>query len=164
MIAARIAVCFLALTAFAQQNAQQSPAQTQPKTAQPQPAPAVEPFGEAVAERVLSDFREGLVASAQQRALAAFDGAQMPGYNRFADSISALFLRYDSFRVFYRITQTATNSGRGLAMTEFTLEATPPDGAMPAVRRTGQLRFEFARSCKTWKIVDVQPRGFFEQF
>ena len=147
---------------WAQQDAQPAPAETAPRTAPEKPAPAENAFSEAVAERVLSDLRDALVGQSQRRTMALFERAQMPDYEEFAGDIAVLFEEYESFRVRYRIAQTAGENGRGIAMVQFTLEATPLGDTAPPLRRTAQLRFEFARSGKTWKIVDVKPRSFFE--
>ena len=162
-VARLAAVCIvLAPLLLAQENAQQPPAQTQPRTAPEKPAPAADNFSEAVAERVLNDLRDGLVGQSQRRTLAVFDRAQMPDYEEFSGDMAVLFEEYESFRVRYRIGQTTAENGRGVATVDFTLEATPLSTTAPPLHRSAQLRFEFARSGKTWKIVDVKPRSFFE--
>jgi hypothetical protein len=117
-------------------------------------------FSQAVANSLLNDVREGLEGHSQRRMLSAFDRDKMEGYLSFTDQIQALFDRYDSFRVHYRITQSTIEGARGVVLAEFDLEEIPPSGGMPQ-RRRGQLKFEMERGRKGWKIVDLNPRGFF---
>ena len=117
-------------------------------------------FSEAVANSLLNDLRDGLEGHSQRLLLSAFDQNKMEGYLSFEDQIQALFDRYDSFRVHYRITQSTVEGARGVVLADFDLEEIPPSGGTPQ-RRRGQLKFEMERGRKGWKIVDFNPRGFF---
>ena len=88
----------------------------------------------------------------------------MPDYSGFRDQIYQLFQRYDRLRVSYHVKQTVDEAASCIAIVDFTLETTPFDDTQLPIRRTGQLRFSFARGSKDWKIVDIQPRSFFNQF
>ena len=130
------------------------------------PAPAgaaSEPpeFNTEVASRLLEQVTQGFVTNNQGQVLAAFEAARMKNYTQFRDSIVTLFAKYESFRAAYRLRQSWPQGDHGVVMVEFELEGTPlNEGALP-FRRSAQLRFEFERGRKGWRIVDVAPRAFF---
>ena len=128
--------------------------------------PPNEAFSPAVADRVLGALRDALTAQNSSRTLALFDRERMPDYAQFADSVGLLFQdynqKYEALNVRFHIVQTDDDSGA--AMVDFTLEATPASPQQMPVRHSAQLRFNFARAGKDWKIVDVQPRDFFAGF
>ncbi len=141
-----------------------------PANAQPRPGPETavsgdQPFSLAVADALLSGLRDGLVSQNAKRALQGFAREQVPGFQRLADDFDTLFANYDSVRMRYHIVQAVTEADgqRGTAMVNLTLEATPRS-LEPAQRHSGQVRLEFARSGKQWKIVNVQPRSLFASF
>lgn len=124
-------------------------------------APESAEFNTEVASRLLEQVTQGFVTNNQGQVLAAFDAARMKIYTQFRDSIVTLFARYESFRASYRLRQAWPQGDHGVVMVEFELEGTPlNEGALP-FRRSAQLRFEFERGRKGWRIVDVAPRGFF---
>jgi hypothetical protein len=126
----------------------------------PDDANANAAFSQAVANNLLSDLRDGLEGHSQRLMLSAFDQDKMDGYLTFEDQIQAMFQRYDSLRVHYRITQSTVEGSRGVVLAEFEMEEIPRSGETPQ-RRQGQLKFEMERGRKGWKIVDFNPRGFF---
>ena len=117
-------------------------------------------FDERAAAIVLGTIRDGLEGHSQRRLLSAFDSEKMAGFLTFEDQIEAYFTRYESFRVTLHIIQTSEESNRGVILAEFQLENEPRGGGRIS-RREGQLRFQLERGSKGWKIVDVNPRGFF---
>jgi hypothetical protein len=117
-------------------------------------------FSQAVANSVLTTLRDGLEGHSERIVLSAFDRDKMDGYLTFEDQIQAMFERYDSFRVHYRIMQSTVEGSKGVVLAEFELEEIPRAGGTPQ-RRQGQLKFEMERGRKGWKIVDFNPRGFF---
>ena len=159
MRTARCLVMLLLLSGTAAFNGAASP---MPVFAQPKAASDNE-FSLAVAEHLIVAFRRALIAENQSRIVALFD-PNLPAMDEVASQIESLFARYDSLRVYARMTQTATEDARGIAMVEFTLEATPPNGDYLPVRHSAELRFTFARIGKEWKIVKIEPRNYFAQF
>jgi hypothetical protein len=129
------------------------------KKSKPEKAVATE-FSEEVAKQVLSRIRQGLEAHNPRQVLSTFDREQMDGYLALEDRFYSYFKRYESFRVFYRITESTTEDDRGVALADWQIEATPSSG--PARRREGQVRFEFAPGPNGWRIVDFTPRDFFQ--
>jgi len=117
-------------------------------------------FSVGAANSVLSDLRDGLEGHSQRLMLSAFDQDKMSGYMSFEDQIQALFEKYDSFRVHYRIAQSTIEGAKGVVLVDFEMEEIPRTGG-PPLRRSGTLRFEMERGPKGWKIVDFSPRGFF---
>jgi hypothetical protein len=117
-------------------------------------------FSEDVAKQVLSQIRQGLQGHNPQGMLAAFDKERMDGYYAVEDRLYSYFNRYDSFSAFFRILQISPEKDRGVALTEWQIEAAPASG--PPVRREGQVKFEFAVGKDGWKIVDFTPRDFFQ--
>lgn len=124
-----------------------------PATPQPE-------FDEAAAATVMGHLRDGLEAHSQRLFLANFDGEQMKDFLSFSDQIEAYFTRYESFRIVYHIVRTAEQDGKGYILAEATVENTPRGGGRVS-RRQGQLRLTLVQAGKSWKIVDVTPRGFF---
>ncbi|MDR3763837.1 MAG: hypothetical protein P4M01_07050 [Acidobacteriota bacterium] len=122
-------------------------------------APRAE-FDDAAAADVMSHLRDGLEAHSQHLFLGNFDREQMKDFDSFSDQIEAYFTRYESFRIVYHIVRTVEQDGKGYILAEATVESTPRGGGR-ASRREGQLRLTLAPVGKTWKIVDVNPRGFF---
>lgn len=120
-----------------------------------------EVFSNAVANSVLSDIRDGLEGHTQRLMLSAFDADKMDGYLQFEDQIEAFFNKYSTFSVFFRITQTAVDGPKGIALVDIQLEEIPRGSASPPIRKNGQMRFELERGKKGWKIVDFSPRSFF---
>jgi hypothetical protein len=116
-------------------------------------------FSQAVANTVLNDLRDGLEGHSQRLLLSAFDQDKMDGYLTFEDQIEAMFQRYDSFRVHFRISQSTIEGSKGVVLVDFDLEEIPRAGGAP-IRRNGQVKFEMERGRKGWKIVDFNPRGF----
>lgn len=124
-------------------------------------APEPEEFNNDVASRLLQQVTQGFMTNNQGQVLAAFDAARMKNYTQFRDDIVTLFARYESFRAAYRLRQSWPQGQHGVVIVEFELEGTPlNEGAVP-FRRSSQLRFEFKRGRKGWRIVDVASRGFF---
>jgi hypothetical protein len=117
-------------------------------------------FSQAVANRVLSDLRDGLEGHSQRLVLSAFDQDKMDGYLTFEDQIEAMMQRYDSFRVHFSITQSTIEGPKGVVLVDWQMEEIPRTGGAP-IRRNGQVKFEMERGRKGWKIVDFNPRGFF---
>lgn len=132
-----------------------------PLAAQQQSAPPVSAsFDEGAAAAVLGTIRDGLEGHSQRRLLSAFDAGKMDGYRAFEDQIDAYFTRYEGFRVTFRILQISEENGLGVILAEFQTESEPRGGGRSS-RREGQLRFELERGAKGWKIMDLNPRGFF---
>lgn len=126
----------------------------------PQDELNAEVFSQATANDVLGQVRDGLEGHSSRLMLGAFDEDEMPGYLSFEDQIEALFQRYDSFRVHYRISNSTIEGNKGIVMVDWEMEEIPRDGNNPQ-RRAGQIRFEFLRTRKGWKISDFNPRGMF---
>ncbi len=119
-------------------------------------------FSETAANPVLADMREGLEGHSQRQMLSAFDGDKMDGYLSFEDQVQALFQKYESFRVHYRILQSSIEGARGVVLVDMQMEELPPrEGTAAPVRKDAQMRFELERGRKGWKIVDFRPREFF---
>ncbi|HWR16481.1 MAG TPA: hypothetical protein VN577_16780 [Terriglobales bacterium] len=120
-----------------------------------------EVFSDAVARNVMEDLREGLEGHSQRRMLSAFDGDKFDGFLSFEDQIQAMFDKYDSFRVHFRIVQTTVEGPKGVILVDFSMEEIPRGTESMPQRKNSQIRFELERGRKGWKIVDMNPRGFF---
>jgi hypothetical protein len=119
-----------------------------------------EVFSQTIANDVLGQIRDGLEGHSSRLMLGAFDQDKMDGYLSFEDQIEALFQRYDSFRVHYRISTSSTEGSKGVVLVDWEMEEMPKSGGSPA-RRNGQIKFEMERTRKGWKVVDFNPRGIF---
>jgi len=128
----------------------------------PQKAP-VEEFSNDVVSRLLQQVTQGLITHNQRQMLSAFDPARMKNYAQFRDNLAALFAKYESFRAAYRLRQSWPQGERGVIIADFELEGSPLEEGSPPFRRSAQLRFEFERGRKGWRIVDATPRAFFSQ-
>src|ERR1051326_4273865 len=119
-----------------------------------------EVFSQAVANDVLGQVRDGLEGHSSRLMLGAFDQDKMDGYLSFEDQIEALFQRYDSFRVHYRISNSTVEGGKAVVLVDWEMEELPKGSGSPQ-RRSGQIKFEMERGRKGWKITDFTPRGVF---
>ncbi len=128
----------------------------------PQKAPAEE-FSNDVVSRLLQQVTQGLITHNQRQMLSAFDPARMKNYAQFRDNLAVLFAKYESFRAAYRLRQSWPQGERGVIIADFELEGSPLEEGSPPFRRSAQLRFEFERGRKGWRIVDATPRAFFSQ-
>jgi hypothetical protein len=134
------------------------PAQQKPPT--PEAATPAVTFDEHDAAQVLGVLRNALESYSPRLFLSAFDAKKMDSYLTFQDQVEAYFTQYESFRVSYRILQTSQENNRGIILADFQIENEMRGGGR-ASRRQSQLRFELERGPKGWKIVDMDPRGFF---
>lgn len=116
-------------------------------------------FSEEVASEILQRLAQGLQDHNERQVLALFDGDKMNGYRNFANQVDALFQQYDSFRVHFRLGEISANSEKGVATADFEIEESSANGQ--PLRKHDQLRFEMERGAKSWKIVELTPRGFF---
>jgi hypothetical protein len=126
----------------------------------PQDEVNTEVFSQAIANDVLGQVRDGLEGHSARLMLGAFDQDKMSGYLSFEDQIEALFQKYDSFRVHYRISTSTIEGSKGVVLVDWEMEEIPKSGGAPA-RRNGQIKFEMERSRKGWKITDFNPRALF---
>jgi hypothetical protein len=129
------------------------------------PTPVQQPQQEATtftvndANEILSQFREALAAHSQKKLFALIDGDRMQGYHSFGDQIKSYFSRYETIRVNVHNIQASGEDGRGTITAVFETEITPRYES--ATRKQAQLRFQLERTDKGWRIVDINPRGFF---
>ncbi len=119
-----------------------------------------EVFSQAVANDVLGQIRDGLEGHSSRLMLGAFDQDKMSGYLSFEDQIEAMFQRYDSFRVHYRISNATIEGSKGVVLVDWEMEEIPKTTGSPQ-RRIGQIKFEMERTRKGWKVTDFNPRGIF---
>jgi hypothetical protein len=129
--------------------------------AQPQHTPEPAEFTSEAAAGPLEQIREGLDTHDAVLLLSAFDSVGFPDYAAFRDQISAFFITYESFRSFYRITETSAAQGGGVVLAEFELEAVPAGGNVTPVRKQAQVRLNLQHRNSGWKIVNLAPRNFF---
>jgi len=155
-------VIFLACAVVAQVSTPPSAATgktAKTKKSKPEKAIPTE-FSEDVAKQVLSQIRQALQGHNPRQMLATFDKDNMDGYYALEDRLYAYFNQYEGFSAYFRILESSTEKDRGVALTEWQIEAMPASG--PPVRREGQVKFEFAVEKDGWKIVDFTPRDFFQ--
>lgn len=134
--------------------------------AKAQPGDKDEPFSTAVAEQLMRQVGDGLVAHNPDKFLAAFDPDSTPDFSNFAGQLRAFFDKWESIRVHYQILQTAEtkcgNAECGVATVQFEMDAEDVQGQLPAMRRGAQLQLNFQRGDKGWKVVDLTPRDIFQ--
>lgn len=151
----------LALAAAAQQRPAPGRAEDPPQQEQGREAARTAPeFSAAVAEDLVERLSSALVRRNVRRFLSAFQAGRMAEWGHFRDQVEAYVGRRD-FRVYYRIEETSSEGGRGVALVEFQLEESLRDGTAPPRRKRAQLRLEFERGPQGWKIVGLRPREFF---
>lgn len=129
------------------------------------PSDKAEPFSDAVAERLMSQARNGLIAGNANTMLAAFDRDNMSGYGDFASQLRAFFTTWENVRVHYQILRTAATScatACGTATVQFEMEADNVQSELPGIRRGAQLELTFQRTDKGWRILNLTPRDIFQ--
>jgi hypothetical protein len=133
--------------------------------AQQSSTPAAPPKAEAAAfsvddaNEILAQFREALAAHSQKKLFALFDADRMQDYHSFQDQMKSYFSRNEAIRVNVHSIQTSGENGVGVITAVFEVEVTPRYGS--AVRKQAQLRFQLERHDKGWRVVDINPRDFF---
>lgn len=120
-----------------------------------------EVFSDAIANSVLNDIRDGFEGHTQRLLLSAFDQDKMDGYLQFEDQIDMMFQRYSMFTVHFRIVQSSVEGPKGIVLVDFQMEEVPKGTNPNPIRKSSQIRVELERGKKGWKIVDINPRGFF---
>jgi hypothetical protein len=137
--------------------------QNKQPNSQPVQSPAAVPaFTEEDALSTLDNLQAALQSYNRKKFLAQFNAAKMPNFSVFQTEINGLFDRYDSFTVTYHLVENAMQSGNGIALADFGLDATSTVNDTLDLRRQSQLRIVLAWSGKEWKIVDLSPRAMFE--
>ncbi len=134
-------------------------------TAKDKPPDKTEPFSEAVAERLMRQVRDGLVAGDADAALAAFDRDNMVGYREFAAQLQEFLRTWENVRVYYQIVQSAEKdcaTACGTATVQFEMEANNVQTQLPATRRGAQIELTFQRTDRGWRIVNLTPRDIFQ--
>lgn len=123
-------------------------------------APPTSTFTPEVAVKLMDQLLQGLQTQNPNQFLSAFDPEFMINYGQFADQIGVLFNQYESFVGRYHVRQMGDNPDRPLVLVQFDLQA---DSTSPGaqLRKSSQVRFEFARGKNGWRIVNLTPRGFF---
>ena len=118
-------------------------------------------FSDAVAQSLLQQLTDGLEGHSDKRMLSPFDEEKFEGYLSFENQVVAMFQRYDSFRVYFRISQATTEGSKCAVLVDIEMEEIPRSADAQPIRKRDQLRFEMERGKKEWKIVDLKPRSFF---
>jgi hypothetical protein len=108
----------------------------------------------------MDQLLQGLQSHNQAQFLEAFDPEFMTNYGQFADQITVLFTRYESFSGRYHVRQMGDNPDRPIVLVQFDLQADSVSPGAP-LRKSSQVRFEFARGKNGWRIVNLTPREFF---
>ncbi len=152
-------------TYVAAQNATPPPPVTggkaqQEKPSEPKTPPKTIEFSESVAEKILSQVRDGLITHSPNRFLSVFSRELMPGYLRFDDQVRAYFEQYENFRAYFHIQQVSVTDSDAAITADFVVEETARSSGATA-RRQQQLRFGLQSSDQGWQIVSLEPREFF---
>ena len=132
----------------------------QAKKPLPQPPDGSSAFTPETAVKLMDQMLHGLQSHNQSQFLSAFDPEFMTNYGQFSGQIEALFTQYDNFSGRYHVRQAGDNPDHPLVLVQFDLEASPVVAGAP-LRKSAQVRFEFGRGKRGWKIVNLTPRGFF---
>jgi hypothetical protein len=109
---------------------------------------------------LIDQLLQGLQTHNETQFLSVFDPEFMTNYGQFADQITVLFTQYESFVGRYHVRQMGDNPDRPLVLVQFDLQADSTSPGAP-LRKSSQVRFEFARGKNGWRIVNLTPRGFF---
>jgi len=117
-------------------------------------------FSPEIAVKLMDQLLQGLQTQNPNQFLAAFDPEFMTNYGEFANQIIVLFTQYESFVGRYHVRQMGNNPDRPLVLVQFDLQGDPGITGAP-LRKSAQVRFEFARGKNGWRIVNLTPRGFF---
>ena len=123
-------------------------------------APPATAFTPEVAVKLMDQLLQGLQTQNPTQFLSAFDPEFMTNYGQFANQISVLFTQYEGFVGRYHVRQMGDNPESPLVLVQFDLQADSTSPGAP-LRKSSQVRFEFARGKNGWRIVNLTPRGFF---
>jgi hypothetical protein len=110
--------------------------------------------------RVLRDFREALEGSTVRRVMETLDDsmAELP---RFEDQLTALLRQTLERRVFFRESSWDIKGDRASVLVDAEMILTARSRARTEERRRERIQFDFVRTSKGWKIMEINPRSFF---
>jgi hypothetical protein len=146
----------------AQEPKEQQPPPPEPD--QPDASDAQQPDpSDQVIHDVLEPLRSGMEGHTLPQVLAVFDPVEMQGYAQVCDQLTVLFRLYDPIRFGYKVLQVTSDKGRGFAIAEIDMAATPADQDQMPVPRSTQMRFQLKLGPKGWKVVKFTPGDFFAQ-
>jgi hypothetical protein len=148
--AAKVLLCAFAILLFAWARAIH---------AQSAPQPA-ENFSDRDASTLLRQLSASLQGHSEKQFLALFDLAKMKGGPLFKQQIDSFFSQTESITVHANLAATNSAAETPSMSVDAEMETQPLNGGQ-ATRRNERLTFTVARTGKDWKVIDVQPRGFF---
>ena len=147
----------LLLHGFANGRAPEAQAARKPQAESEAPK-AAPVFSEADAAHLMAEVQQALEGFNQRRFLKLFNAAKMDNFPGFKDQVAEFFEKYESFRFRYHVKQISSEDGIGVLLADAELEMTPAGAAVPAVRKSAQIRIVAAWDGKIWKIVEWSPR------
>lgn len=112
--------------------------------------------------RLLRRLQNSLQAGAPADLLGLVDADKFPEYGRFADTIRRL-LEEDTVRAYFRqLKDPSRENGRLELFLDGEMEISRNNAAGQVRRRRAQLRISLEGAKNRLKIVELQPRGFFD--
>lgn len=114
-------------------------------------------FTDSAASKLLGQIAEGLQGHSARKMLGAFDLSRMQGGALFKEQITALFNRYDSIRVHFKLVEVQDNT----AIVDAEMDESPANANDPPQHKSLQLRLGATKTSAGWKFMDLQPRNFF---
>lgn len=139
-----LAVFFLSMLLSAQAPARKPPTAT---------------FDDQAASQLLLKLSEALQGHSQKQFLALFDLNQMKNGAIFRQQISSFYAQTDSIRIHMNLAEMNADEKSIAFSVDAEMEAEPGNGG-PAAHQNERVTFTVINS-NGWKLIDVQPRGFF---
>jgi hypothetical protein len=169
--------CLAACSQASKSTPPPEPASTPAPTAQPQlPVPStVPPVSETGREeeenagrrirrrvsRVLRNYTNGMEMMSSSAALAMVDRDRFIDYPRFEEELTNFLRSLGEMRLFVREINTQLGNNSAVMVVDVRMVFTSRQDASLRGERASQITFDFQRTDRGWKIIEINPRNFF---
>ena len=149
-----------------------APAPTsQPPEARPAPLPPVSTTGRGEenegrntrrrVSRVLRNYTNGMEMMSSSAALAMVDRDQFFDYPRFEEELTNFLRSLGEMRLFVREVNTQLEDSSAVMVVDVRMVFTSRQDPSLRGERSSQITFDFQRTDRGWKIIEINPRNFF---
>ena len=140
-----------------------SQAQKDQKKKEPAPGPGDSPEAAArekrAISRVLRDFGDGFESKSPRRVTENLD-ERFDDFPRFEDLVTQFLEQSGEMRLFLRESSAEVKGDRGVLTVDAEMIFSKKSDSKEQ-RRKARVQFDFTRTEKGWKILEISPRGFF---
>lgn len=167
-----LAFCLTACSQASKSTTTPAPAPaTQTQEARPAPPPPVSTTGgedesggrntRRRVSRVLRNYTNGMEMMSPSAALAMVDRDRFFDYPRFEEELTNFLRSLGEMRLFVREVNTQLKDSRAVMVVDVRMVFTSRQDTSQRGERSSQITFDFQRTDRGWKIIEINPRNFF---